>query len=129
LLSDIARRPAAPPPGYWQSVQPASEEARRDRRRRAGPERPFDNGEGDPSTAPANREAIAALHAAADTLKFMTTSIADHGHRLRGEHHETYPSDPRQSAPEQLKTADRQPFVAGGVDPVNSRKPQRSPPR
>jgi hypothetical protein len=39
----------------------------------------------------------------------MHRFISEQGYRLRGRHHEIYPSDPRRTSPEKLKTILRQP--------------------
>lgn len=43
------------------------------------------------------------------TIARLHDFAAEHGHRLRGRHHEIYLSDPRRAAPEKLRTVVRQP--------------------
>lgn len=43
------------------------------------------------------------------TIKRLHAFIEEHGHGLRGKHHEIYLSDPRRAAPEKLRTVVRQP--------------------
>ncbi|HEY8601801.1 MAG TPA: GyrI-like domain-containing protein [Thermomicrobiales bacterium] len=61
------------------------------------------------------RRAVQTMHVGpyateAPTIALLHDSIAAHGYRARGKHHEIYLSDPRRTAPEQLKTILRQPI-------------------
>jgi hypothetical protein len=94
------------------------------------------DGSGDPDTAPAYAEALAALYPVAYRLKFAAKAAGhDHvgpydaegpvlaelhdrfipgaGLAMTGRHHEIYLNDARRTAPERLRTILRQPVVTG----------------